>query len=91
MLVQIDGDTYIVKWKHIVPIEGWLRGRTDCEIKKVDSPEIRMASAKCSCKDQYNKNIGRKLSLKRAIYHFELKEDRRKFWEAYKDMRGGKF
>lgn len=91
MLVEIDGDTYIVKWKHIIPIDGWLRGRTDCEIKKVDSTEIRMGSAQCSIKDQYNKNEGRKVSLKRAIYHFELKEDRKKFWEAYAEMRGGKF
>lgn len=90
MIVQIDGDKYIVKWKHYVPSTGF-SGRTDCEIKKENSPEIRMASTRCSFKDQYNKNIGRKVSLKRAIYHFELKEDRKKFWEAYAEMRGGKF
>ncbi len=90
MLVQLGEIKYIVKWKHVVPIEGWMRGRTDCEIKNADSPEIRMGTARCSRKDQFNKNEGRKCSLKRAVSHFK-KSQRRKFWEAYAEMRGGKF
>ena len=41
--------------------------------------------ASCSYNDQYNKETGRKLALKRALVDGEFsREDRTKFWAAYR-------
>lgn len=77
------------------------RGSTSCTIRKLNKNGSFSAmcrygrtkcygSARCSVKDQYSKNEGRKLSLERAVSYFK-KSQRKKFWEAYAEMRGGKF
>ena len=69
--------------------------KTYCEVIKMNEDgtlgtEKRLACATCSLLDQFNKNIGRKLSMKRAIQYFN-KWQREKFWEAYAKMRNGNF
>lgn len=45
--------------------------------------------AKCSAKDQFNKNIGRKIALTNAINPYD-KSVRQQFWEGYFQARNGK-
>ena len=63
-----------------------VNGITTCKIFESceDAEETFTGWAECSTKDRYNKEVGRKVSLKRALWnaHFEY-EERKKIWEAY--------
>ncbi len=100
MIVEYGEFKYIVKWEHTPypcqPIH-WHpnNGKTLCEVIKMNEDgtpgtEIRGAFAYCSQLEQYNKNKGRKVSMKRAICNFN-KWERKHFWNAYKKMRNGKY
>ena len=69
-------------------------GRTECTISIVEGYEplvrttVAMGIARCSPQDQYNRELGRKISLGRAVKDLTgraklLKEERRVVWEAY--------
>ena len=85
-----------------------LPGFTTCLVSELkDGGEKNLlvqADAQCSVRDQYSKNIGRKISLQRAILtkvpdgvnpknwvSLFLKEDRQKIWEEYFKMRGNSY
>lgn len=58
---------------------------TNCEIKHGDN--LFVGQAICSEKDNFCKDCGRKLSLKRALKSTEYNKDlRRGIWEAYRRM-----
>jgi hypothetical protein len=58
-------------------------------IQKGDAPLLQ-GKAECSRKDQFNKNIGRKHALARALQGFP-KAERKVFWDAYfKTVKNGK-
>lgn len=58
-------------------------GVTQCTIEK-DRNEISCALAECSENDNYNKNIGRKISLQRALNNLNLsKGEKQEFWNVY--------
>lgn len=58
---------------------------TFCDIEPVSS-----GHARCSLKDQFDRNKGRKIAMMRALQDLP-KEDRKPFWDAYFATRGGKF
>jgi len=94
MKVEIKGNYYVVEWKH----EEWITSRvvlhdmiTTCIVSKIQNIEdntpmpkniISRADSYCSKKDQFCKNIGRKISMGRALMIFP-KEVRKVFWETY--------
>ena len=60
--------------------------QTICVIE-VENTEIGIANAKCMKTDEYNKNLGRKLTLTRALKNANIsKKDRTKIWDAYRNM-----
>jgi len=103
MIVQLAEEKWIVQWEHFQNIKSTklydesqkFVERTYCTLKKLNEDGLiltisRRGVAKCSGRDQFSKNTGRKVSLKRAIKDFKQWE-RRKFWEAYAEMRNGNF
>jgi len=80
------GDCYI-KWHHFR--KEWIGLRemnalTECLVEDhtIDPPRVLEGEAYCSRLDNFNKETGRKLSLKRAIAKFP-KTIRREIWNAY--------
>lgn len=111
MIVQIPEieKEFIVKWKHRLPEPKRTgpftktkftfpkeKGETECSIQ-CGGIYLISGFATCNRKDQYCKNIGRKISMRYALkYLMQIderitKDIKRKFWEAYAEMRGGKF
>lgn len=58
-----------------------VRGYTVCTVK-VEGEEDLSGEALCSAQDVFNKEVGRKISLSRAIQGFP-RETRKQIWEAY--------
>lgn len=70
---------YYVKWKYTGKI-------TTCIILK-EQDLVSVSNTVCGDSDTYNKEIGRKIALTRAIRNANLpKELRTKFWETYRIM-----
>ena len=92
--VTVGSDTYKVTWQHDRQAES-----TICLIiTNYDGEDTLVASGEALCHhtDNFNYNVGRKLSLARAVVNafpnsFASKADRRAFWTAYKAMRNGKW
>lgn len=83
--VQVDDDEYEVTFQHFPKGRG--KGTT-CKIKNSFSFYKRGATL-LHPKDNYNYNIGRKLSLARALKKgFFTKDDRKLFWDKYFVVRG---
>ena len=82
MKLKIEDREYIIRWKHNVqsddinPVT-----MTECHIK-LNGIITSSGYSMLSKKDQYNRRIGRKVSLTRALRVFP-KNTRRLFWEAY--------
>ncbi len=106
MLVTLNGKRYHITWSHIqFPVRG---GVTECFIYEYQADGTKQliikGHADCSHKDQYDKNLGRKLSLERALLTrvpdqstpkvwnpvFDH-ESRKAVWAEYFRMRGGKY
>ena len=84
---------YKVKWVHEVhtdtrhKMDGkkdrpTFRAFTDCHLYKGDR-RIDVGIAGCSWEDNFSRDIGRRVSLKRAIATLP-KKDRTMIWEAYR-------
>jgi len=71
---------------HVAEDYRLVNGVTVCKIFETYDGEEHsyMGWAECSVKDRYDKEIGRKVSLKRALFNagFEY-EDRKEIWGAY--------
>lgn len=69
-------------------------GYTQCTIYTLGLPvgecEMITSTARCSKRDQFNRNTGRKIALARALTSFPRYE-RRAFWQAYYQARGGRW
>jgi hypothetical protein len=62
---------------------------TDCVIEDSTGDTKVLGTARCSDKDMFSKNEGRKLSLVRALQKLtDDKETRQKFWDTYFSIRG---
>lgn len=79
MIVKIEDTIYKVSWKHILP-NGENRGCTTCNIEVVKDMTtnpyvtelVDTAVAFCHSNDQFNKSIGRKYSLRKALSKWSL-------------------
>lgn len=95
---------YIILWQHVNPTSKNRRKKTSCFIKPyVLAPEgsehklvrtepIASATIKCDSRDCFNKNKGRKETLKRAfaqVADMFTKPERTAIWQQYREMRNG--
>lgn len=82
-------NSFNVQWNHLVPQTGFItENKTICTIS-VDDTIISEGIAKCGTNDQFSYNIGRRVSLARALRNSEMfseKRIRRQFWESYRTM-----
>lgn len=87
MKVDIGNRKYTVGWKHT--LDG-----TECRIRVLDTETEVYGVSHKNPKDSMNKNVGRKLSLERALQQIPdlvPKENRILFWNEYFKMRNGQF
>lgn len=92
----LDGKTWRIYWKYaeilypdsLKPNLITMKScrRTICYIKKVDdlrNEDVKIGWADCSPTDTFVKEVGRKISLTRALEGFTEKETRQAAWDAY--------
>ena len=93
MKVIVEGQTCIVKWEHRhqerVQYSSFLsknvNGETLCSF---ESPKMDLQGrAFCLLEDQYEKNVGRKKSMTRALAVLN-RPIRKLFWKAYQEEIG---
>lgn len=77
MKVELKKKEYKVNWHHDVDNQ-----RTQCIVADAKGELIGAGVSKVGPKDQYCRNIGRKVSMTRALQVI-AKEDRKTFWDAY--------
>lgn len=67
----------------------WCHGVTECFMyKNTTDKRVGWGIAICSRQDNFNKSIGRKIALARALKSFD-KETRTRFWSKYHEVQGG--
>jgi hypothetical protein len=95
MIVQLGRVTLKFKWEHRPQPDQLC---TFCHVQRKLSDgtwePITAGIAWCSPNDTYDKNVGRKVSLNRALHAagFELDYGERSLvWNSYRQMRGGKW
>lgn len=75
MKIDVDGQTYNIRFQH--------DDRHEWTVAKIDD---WIGLADCSPKDQYNKIVGRKVALSRAMESGDFsKEVRTKIWNALRE------
>jgi hypothetical protein len=88
---MIVDNKYKVEWEHLRDSTIEIRA-TKCKITEIETNLIAQGFAFCSNKDQFNKDIGRKISMKNALmsgFTTDLevlninKEKRTIFWKTY--------
>ena len=92
--VKIDKDEYKVEFEYAHNLYGKSEiKRTSCYILKENKYQcLSSGRATVHPNETANKNIGRKVSLKRALENAGFgKFTRKLFWEAYYNARGGKW
>jgi hypothetical protein len=78
MKVNIDNTDYWVSWEHYIPYQ------STCQITKQGFVIVGIGNGICSPKDKFDKEIGRKVILARALSKSNFsKENRKQFWSAY--------
>lgn len=84
---------YKVHWQYLNPIKAKesqkhqsrsVKRAIICLVKDKKGNLLSYGEAKCSPRDNYNKNQGRRISLERALNPFDKKE-RQEIWESYVD------
>lgn len=94
MFSKAIGDTvYFVDFEHSDSAD-WEVRHTTCTISTVTesidkSYELFMGWAWCDPNDNFNRNTGRKIALKRALENFD-RDVRKQLWEAYFEKRNGR-
>lgn len=84
MVVETINGTVVIRWRHR-PVESQelYNMATDCSIMVQEAKEhLYSGTARCSKKDNFCRETGRKISLARAMKDFN-KELRKQIWEAY--------
>lgn len=98
MLVTFHNTKFKVIFSHSqsrTPAFGTTAGNTLCEIRILDttkgiSTTLYKGRAICQIGDQYCKETGRKIALKRALENINNRDMRRAFWQAYHSRPGSK-
>jgi len=92
MLVKLGENTLSIVWRYEYPNK--IR-KTTCIIKDGigrEASRIAEASVVCNVADTDCKNCARKAALNKVLNIAEFsKEVKRVFWEAYKNMRNGRY
>jgi hypothetical protein len=108
MIIHLGDRKYHITWQHVMPNAPHSMGWTTCYIHELLPNGIHralvQADARCSGKDNYSKNTGRKISLERALLTkvpdwngsgkwipLFMKDERKAVWNEYFRMRGNKF
>ena len=97
MLVTIDNKKYDVKFgRQRVEVPEYVKRKdvfnTFCKVSMVDDTkkgrdrfqEVALGEAKQSVKDRYNKIVGKKIAMGRAVKGFP-RDKRKIFWETFLD------
>lgn len=97
--VKIGEDEYEVTFFHSIPEpddykyleseEFRVRFGTSCYVY-LNGRLVKSSNADLSIKDNFNRNIGRKVSLAKALQYIEP-NNRVLFWDAYYKARGNKW
>lgn len=87
---------YYVDFEHFTPSDetnlslpmelvSFVHGKTKCTIRNADDNIVSVYVVYCSMKDQYNRRVGRKLSLTGALKFNSIisKEERKQIWNDY--------
>lgn len=88
MIVNLNGTQYSVRFRHT---QDESNRHTECKIlQPIEGKEmpgfISIGYARCHPKDNFSKETGRQLSLKKALDDGNFsKEDRTTFWSEYRD------
>lgn len=70
-------DNYSVRWRHFIE-----EGRTICVLEE-NEDKIGLGAAHLAECDQYNRSVGRKISLARALRDADIdKNDRTVIWDT---------
>jgi len=86
--ININGTTHKVFWHHNIGKYFGFNGSTICKIINKDTNEqVAIGESFCSDKDSYNKKVGRKFSLTKAISKFD-KSVRASIWDQFKTQIG---
>jgi capsule polysaccharide modification protein KpsS len=97
MKVFVDGVPFRISFKHEAFFEqdgnpAWIHHRTTCTILDADMNVLAQGCASCCGLDNFDKAIGRKIALTRAISILQLeKEKRRQVWFQYHHRELGPF
>lgn len=95
MIIELIDGTFQVSWQYNTEEHSSAPESTTCVIKELfeEGPQVEIARgvAIVSEKDQFVKNTGRKISLKRALERAFNKETRQIFWNKYAESRHGRF
>jgi len=92
IVVNHNGQEHKVEWNHNNEVQAHGSNEmlrcTNCYIKIGDNT-VCEGTAICAPADQYNKSVGRKLSLLNTLKNAGIsKADRAKFWSVYLDEIG---
>jgi len=83
-----DGREFTFRFRHNRPLLG-LSGYTSCHVFDDDLQRMGYGLARCSPKDQFCKETGRKISLTQALRTLPLtKAQRRQVWQSYFARKG---
>lgn len=90
MKVTVDGQDYVVRFKHYQATAKRGRWCTTCQVLVIIGAEARPIAAEgaalCGLRDNFCRETGRKLALARALLSAAdvfSREARRAFWTAY--------
>lgn len=86
--VAVHDIEYKVDFYHVKGCDGAMRTR--CNIHSPDDSTLDYGETRCSLKDMFDRNKGRKIAMMRALQGFP-KADRKPFWDVYFVTRGGKY
>lgn len=85
MKVTIEDKEYLVRWKH------YTQNRMPCStVCNIDIEEVSISCGYSTCakSDHFSKQVGRKISLARAIKDRFSYEERKLVWQAYDEQIG---
>jgi hypothetical protein len=93
--VNIQGQTYSVRWRHQPPVPTEHNGQTVCTMETPDASVEWVSGARCSLKDNFSRPKGRLISLGRVVDKLypgdhKIHRDVMTQYESWRRAQGGK-
>lgn len=94
---MVVDNSFFVSWRHVngnftVRNQEVQTKATQCLIKDKNDEVVCVGEAVLSPGDNFSRNIGRRLSMKKALTELKLtKEEKANFWNQYYQMRNNKW